>query len=55
MKKTSVIFVIALCFLLVAAVQMPYKTTVSAEPFSSFESGNKNYPEGLNDAKMNFM
>lgn len=50
MKKTCVIFVIALCFLLVAAVQMPYKTTVSAEPFSSFESGNKNYPEGLNDA-----
>ena len=49
MKKIRAIFVSALCLLLVLAVQMPYITTVSTEPFFSFESDNKNYPEWLND------
>lgn len=41
--------IVVVCLLLVLAVQMPYKTTVTSETLSSVQTDGQNYPEALND------
>ena len=47
--------IVAVCLLLVLAVQMPYKTTVTTGTLSSVQMDNKNYPEGLRETLSDYL